>query len=517
MRTKVYFGEEARQKLLAGVETVFKAVSPTLGSRGRNAALTRWGKPLIINDGVTIARKIVLEDPGENMGADYIKEVAERTNEEAGDGTTTATILAYYLITEGFNILKANPELSPLKLRQELDEALKVVLKKLEERSNQVEDDEELVKIARISSDNDQIAKLVTKAFRDAGDTGRVVVEESQGLKTEMEKVEGMEVEGGYISSFFITKPETSEAVLDNPYVLVSDKLFGLQNDIIPLMEDIKRSGSTNLVIVCKDAQGEALGCMVGNKLKGIMNVIAVKAPRDKEMLKDLANLCGRQEAWTDENTIHKANLSHCSVIRKVVATKDKTLFIKGDRNDSEKSVFNVRVGTLKELVSSSHGEDKYRYEDRLARLTGSVVLIRVGAASSTEIVYERLKIEDAVNAVKSAVKEGYVTGGGVALLDVCRETSSELKSHGAAWLSLAAEQPVRNLILNSGLQPDMTKINATDGFNTETGKYEKNIMDKGIIDPVLVEKRALVNACSLAGLVLTLETLIVDIPEPRV
>ena len=514
MRTQIFFGEEARKKLLDGMEKVFKAVSPTLGSHGRNAALTRWGRPLIINDGVTIARKIVLEDGGENMGADFIKEVAERTNEEAGDGTSTSVILSYCLVTEGFKILKANPELSPLKLRKELEAALELALKKLSDRAIPIKDDAELVKVAKISSDNDTIAELVTTAYKSAGETGRVVVEESQGLKTVVESIQGMEVEGGFVSPYFVTNPEKGEAVLDNPFVLVTDKTFVLQNDVLALMEELKKNGYSSLVIVCKDAQAEALACMVGNKLKGIFNVVVVKAPHDKEMLKDLANLCGKEEAWSDENTMKKPGQHNCSRIQKVVATKDKTLFIKGDRNDTEKSIYNVRVETLKQLIKDSMHEDKLRYEDRLARLTGAVVLIKVGAASSTEIVYERLKIEDAVNAVKSAMKEGYVTGGGITLSDVTMEVEAELKTGGATLLAIASEYPIKTLISNSGGKYEASKINATDGFNTDTGKYETNLMEKGIIDPVLVEKRALTNAVSLAGLILTLETLVVDLPE---
>lgn len=514
MKTRIAFGDAARESLLAGMEAVYKAVYPTLGSASRHAALTRWQKPLIINDGVTIARKIVLEDAGQNMGADFIKEVAERTNEEAGDGTTTSVTLAFNLISQGFELINKSKE-SPLKIRKEMEDALDMALKLLDEQAIKISSDSELTKIAKISSDNEYIAELVTLAFKQAGDTGRVVVEESQGLKTVVEKIPGMEVEGGYISPFFITNPDKSEAVLDNPYVLVTDKTFVLQNDLIPLMEEMAREGKRSLVIVCKDAQSEALGMMVGNKVNGKFNVIAVRAPRDKEMLKDLANLCGKQEAWTDENTVKKIALHSCSKIQKVVAYKDRTLFIKGERTDIEKSYYNERVDTLKALIKESHNDEKTRYEDRLARLTGSVVLIRVGASSSTEIVYERLKIEDAVNAVKSAVKEGYTVGGGVALLTVGRKVYETLKTNGAHILASACEMPIRVLVQNSGAEWDADKVADGHGFNSDTGRYEKNLMDKGIIDPILVEKRALSNAVSLAGLILTLETLITDVVEP--
>lgn len=517
-KTKILWGEEARQKLLAGMEAIYKSVAPTLGSHGRNAALTRWQRPLIINDGVTIARKIVLEDMGENMGADFIKEVAERTNEEAGDGTSTSIILAYTLVSYGFELLQKKPEISPLKLRKELEVALELALKKLDARAIPIKDDAELIKIAKISSDDQITAELVTSAFKQAGDTGKVYVQETQGLKTKIEKIPGMEIEGGFISPYFVNRPDKSECVLENPYVLVTDKTFVSQDDILPLLEEIKRSGSLNAVIVCKDAQAEALACMVGNMVKGKMNVLAVKAPRDKETLKDLANFCGKQEAWTDENSMSKAKAHNCSLIQKIIATREKTTFVKGDRSDTEQSIYNVRTDALKGMIIESTGEEKINAEDRLARITGSVVLISVGAASSTEIVYERLKIEDAVNALKSAMKEGYVTGGGLTLRDITIEVANELKeTDGSLILGRAAQMPLLVLLNNAGIEnPDLEKINATDGFNTNTGHYEKNLMEKGIIDPVLVEKRALTNAVSLAGLILTTETLIIDIPEPR-
>lgn len=511
MKNEIYFGDEAREKLLSGMEKVYKAVKGTLGSRGRHVALTRWGSPRIVNDGVTIAKKINLEDQGENMGADYIKEVAIRTNEEAGDGTTTATILAYSLITNGFKLLKNNPDLNPMNLRKELEKALESALKKLSLQAIPVKGDDELIKIANISSDSPEIAELVTKAFKEAGETGRVFAEESQGLKTEVEKIEGMEVEGGYISPYFVTNPDRQEAIIDNPYILVTDHTFNLQDEILPLMEEVRKSGCMNLVVVCKDVQGEALGCMVGNKLNGKFNCFAVKAPRDPEMLRDLAALCGKDVEWTSNGTMQKAKLHDCTRIRKVIATRDKTVFIKGDRNDTEKSVFNVRVETIKNTKTDSP-EVKNRLSDRLARITSSVVLIRVGGASDNEITYQQLKIDDAINAVKSAVKEGYVTGGGVTLNNIGLEVIRELKTIGAGLLHMACCSPIITLIENSGIEVDMSKVSETDGFNTETGHYEKNLLEKGIIDPVLVEKRALSNAVALASLVLTLDVLIVDL-----
>lgn len=511
MKNQLLFGDDAREKIVEGMRKVYLAVKGTLGSRGRHVALTRWGSPRIVNDGVTIARKINLEDVGENMGADYIKEAAIRTNEEAGDGTTTATILSYALITEGFKILKENPDLSPMVLKKELEKASELVIQKLSERAIPVKDDKELVKIANISSDSAEIAELVTKAFKEAGENGRVFAEESQGLSTTVEKIEGMEIEGGYLSPFFVTNQNRQEAVIDNAYVLVSDKTFGFASDVLPLMEEIARSGSREIVIVCKDMQGEALSCMVANAVAKKLNCMAVKAPRDPEILRDLANLCGRDVEWTDNGTMQKAKIHDCTRVRKIIATKEKTIFVKGSRTETEQNIFTQRIAALKGMKTEG-AHEKSHMTERLARITGSVVLIRVGGSSDNEITYQQLKIDDAINAVKSAVKEGYVTGGGVTLGDVTEEVSRELKTKGAFLLSQAGMAPIATLIRNAGVEIEFSKITATDGFNTDTGKYEKNLLEKGIIDPVLVEKRALSNAVALASLILTLDVLVVDI-----
>lgn len=513
MRTDIYFNEEAKQKLFDGMEKVYKAVSVTLGSRGFNAALTRWGQPLITNDGVSIARKIFLVDEAEAMGADFIKEVAERTNEEAGDGTTTATILTYHLIVAGKTMLQNNAQITAMQLRRELGEALELALKKLSERAIKVEGRKELQKIANISSEDKAIADLVVEAVEEAGSNGRVVVEQSQKPFIEKEKIKGMEIEGGFISPYFITSVEKEQAIVNSPFVLITNRTFTVQNDILPLMNALKAEGHNDLVVVCKDAQAEALTCMIANKVKGVFNVVAVRAPHTTDALEDLAAFCGKDGALTDEKYAKKLYMTDLIKVDKVIAYKDKTLFIKENRVDTEQSVYNARFDSLRSLVDDADtGEkEKKTAEDRLARFTSSVVLIKAGSPSRTEMDYLYLKIEDAVNAVKAAIKEGYVAGAGITLKTIGQETLDELKTPGADVLKTACAIPVEILVKTAGVKYDPSKITATDGFDTESGKYVKDLIGKGIIDPVLVEKKALTNAVHLASMFLTVETLIVD------
>lgn len=515
-QTKAYFDKEARDKLFAGMETAYKSVASTLGSRGRNAAYRRWGQPLITNDGVSILRQIFPEDETERMGSDLIREAAERTNETAGDGTTTATILAYHLIKEGQAMLDSNPDLSAMQLRRELETSLEKAISILSDKATFIKDDTELLKIAKISSENDEIAQLVATSVKEAGDTGRVVVEESQGLKIEKDKIQGMEIEGGYISPYFVTNPEKMEAILDGAYVLVSDKTFVINKEILPLAEEIMKAGGSKLVIVAKDIQSEALDNMIYNnqKMQGKFVMIGVKAPRNADFLEDLAIFCGRKSAITDGKSIRSVGISDCTRVRKVIASKDKCLFMKGDREDTEQSYFNVRVNDIQTLIKDAKGGDKIVLEDRLARITSSVVVIKVGANSDSEIPYLRMKIEDAVFAVKAAIKEGYVAGGGITLASVGEEVESALKTRGSTLFHLACLQPIVTLILNSGAEVDWKQVNAIDGFDTDSGKYVKNIKEMGIIDPVLVEKEALRNSVNLAAMFLTVATVITDLPQ---
>ncbi len=515
MKNELFFEDEAQEKLFAGISKVYKAISVTLGSRGKNAVYKKWAMPMITNDGVSIARAIRLADEAEKMGADLIKEAAERTNDEAGDGTTTATILTYHLIDEGKKILKTSPDITPMQLRKELDEALEEASKELSDRAIKVVSDDDLLKIAQISSENANVAKIVAEAVKEAGENGRVVVEDSQGLTIEKLNINGMEIEGGFISPYSINVPDKGVAILENPYVLVSDRVFNLGNEIFPLIKEAKDQGVTNIIVVCQDAQNEALLTMLMNREKGI-NVIPVKAPRDKDFLEDLANFCGKASAIGTGKYVKTVSFGDLIQVKKVIAYKDKTLFMKTDRNDLEEAHYTQKVDSLKELITYASNDDKPKLQDRLARITGSVVVIKTGAQTHTEMGYIRLKVEDAVNAVKAAVDEGYVAGGGITLKDVGEKVNAKLGTKGSEVLAKACSKPIEILLKNAGVVYDPSKITDKNGFDTDSGQYVEDMIGRGIIDPVKVSKKALHNAISLAGMFLTISTLIVELPGER-
>lgn len=513
MKNKVLFGDEAREKLFAGIEKIYKSVGDTLGSTGRNAVFTRFGRPLVTNDGVSIANKINLEDEFEALGADLIKQAAQQTNEEAGDGTTTATVLAYHLIKEGRRLLAANPKLSPMKLRRELDDALGSALKELDSRAIKVKSDDDLLKIASLSSENDKIAEIVAAAVKKAGENGRVIVEESQSFDIEKEEIPGMELEGGYISPYMVTHPDRMESILTNPMILVTDRVFSLNKDLVPVLDDLNKRGIKDLLVVCKNMDSEILQTAVINRIKGLFHCVAVKCPRGSEWLEDLAAFVNA-DAVTDNKAVKQITIGHLGKAKKVVVQKDKFLVIPGPREPLEEERYQKRIENIKKLISESSGAVKNELEDRLARITGSVVLIKAGAPTEAEMSYVKLKIDDAVCAVKAAVKEGYVTGGGLTLRAVGDKVDKEISTWGSGILRLACQQPLQKLLDNSGSPLDDSKISDTDGFDTSSGKYVKNIAELGIIDPVIVEKSALRNAVSLAGVFLTIGTAIADIPE---
>lgn len=519
--TKVYFDKDARERIFKGMEVAYKAVSVTAGSRGRNVVYDRWGAPIMSNDGISILREIFLEELSARQGVFLIRGAAERTNEDSGDGTTTATILAYHLIKEGTKILDKSSlfgkKISGMQLRREMEEALDEAINLLNDRAIKATTEEELFKIAKISSENDEIAKMVSRCVQIAGETGRVVVEESQLLKTEEEKIAGMEIEGGYISPYFVTNPEKQEAVLENPYVLVTDKTFVVNKEIMPLLEEIYKNGGTSVVIVAKDIQGEALTNIVLNntRLKGKFACIGVKAPRNFDFLEDLAVFTGKKDAISGTRSVKAPTMADLRIVRKVVASKDKCLFVKDERNEQEKAVYEERVDSIRKLLSEAKGEEKKILEDRLARITSSVVVIKVGGNTDSEIPYLRMKMEDAVSAVRAAMKEGYVPGGGVTLFDIGNKVYKKLGTKGALVLKNACQKPAEILAENSGVKLDKSKVGCNWGFNTDTCDYVNNMIVSGIIDPVLVEKNALINATKLAALFLTVGTDIVKVPEP--
>lgn len=512
MKNQLLFGSKAQAKLFTGLEKVYNSVSITMGGSGSNAVFTRYGRPLITNDGVSIARRINLEDIFESLGADLIKQVAEKTNEEAGDGTTTAIVLAYHLIKNGLKLL-SQKSISPMKLRKELDQALDLALEHLSAQAKKIESDEELLEIAKISSEDDIIAKLVTEAVKKAGDNGRVVVEESGNLEIEMELIPGMELEGGFISPYMVTHPERMEAVLNNPNVLITDRVFSLNKDLFPLIDELNRRGEKELLVVCRNMDSEMLQSVIANRIKGLFHCVAVKTSKSQEWLEDLAALTGA-EAITDGKNIKQVNIGHLGKARKVVATKDRLLVIRGDTETYKQEPFNKRVEELKTLVKEAKGIDKNTLEDRLARLTSSVVVIKSGASTEAEMTYLRMKIEDAVCSVKAAIKEGYVTGGGLTLREVGRNTQATLKTPGSCLLEEACSAPLNKLLENAGVDFDEDKISKTDGFDTASGQYVTDLAQLGVIDPVIVEKSALKNAVSLASLLLTIGVAIADVPE---
>lgn len=514
IQRKVSFDKEAKAKLFKGVDTVGKMVALTLGSKGRNVvyrpieltAMGGSGWPKVTNDGVSIAREIFLEDEAESMGADIIKQVCEKTNFEVGDGTSTSAILTHKLIEVG---MKSD---YPNQLRHELDKALSESIKLLEKKAIKVTSEEELLKVAKISSEDDTIAKLVTAAIVDAGETGKVFVEESGGLETTSEKANGFTFGEGFLAPFMINNPKKFEAVYNNVHVLLTDKKFVFNKEILPIFNDLANDGIRELIIVCQDVYSEALATIYQNIIQARFHCVVVKMPRDKQVFEDLADFTGANLISQDGNL--KFSKAHLAVVQKVVVTKDSCTFIKGERTDIEKSHYNAKVDSLQDQLKTSKGEEKNKATDRLSRLTLSSVVIKAGAATTTEMKYLKDKIDDAVCAVKAAKAEGYVTGGGLTLRFVCREVNEKLKTEGSELLSVAADMPVQVLIANAGGEYDPSKINEMDGFDTDSGKYIKNLIEKGIIDPVSVTKSALTNSVSTAGIFLTIGGLIEDAPK---
>ena len=512
MSSKLLFGEEARKKLLEGMSIAYEATSTTLGSRGQNAVFRRWGLPVITNDGVTILRHVNLEDGFQAMGADLLKQASEKTNEEAGDGTTTSSILSYNLIMKGLDILKENKELHPMRLKKEMDEALKLALDKLSEKATKIKNDKELLEIANISVENPEVAKLVAEAVKESGETGRVIIEESNGVIIEKEKIEGMEIGSGFISPYMVTHPDKMECILNSPSVLITDKTFSLNKDLFPWLDEFVRGGKTDLLLICKNLEVEALQTVIANRMNGKINLVAIKSPEDKDVMEDIAAITNAV-ALTEDKGMKNILIGHFGKARKVIVTKDKCLIIK-DKDVLNSENYNKRVSDIMSLIKDLKDKEKDTAEERLAKLTSSIVVVKVGAQTEAERTYLKLKIDDAVNAVKAAVQEGYVAGAGVTLFKVCEDVLNELKTFGADVLYKAGRCPIECLIENSGGVLDESKISYTDGFDTDSGKYVKDLISKGIIDPVKVTKSALKNAVSLASMFLTIHTVFVEIKD---
>jgi chaperonin GroEL len=526
MAKMILYSEKARAKLLKGLNKLANAVTATLGPRGRNVVLDKgFGAPEITNDGVTIAKEIELEDKFENLGAEVAKEAASKTNDVAGDGTTTATLLTQYLVNEGFKNIAAGAD--PLQIKAGLDKGLAKVKEALKKLSKKITTKEEMIQIATISAENSEMGKLIADVFDEVGKSGVVTVEESKTFGLQKEIVEGMQFDQGYISPYMITNPERMEAVYEEPYILVTDKKISSLSEILPIMEKLNQAGKKNLVIIAEDVEGEALATMVINKLRGVFNTLAVKAPgygeRRKEMLQDIAVLTGAQVISEEVGLkLENAEISQLGRARKVIATKEKCTIVEGK---GKKEDIQARIEQIKKELEVTESEfDREKLQERLAKLSGGVAVIKVGAATEIEQKQKQQKIEDAVNATRAALEEGIVPGGGVALIR-CIPALEELRvpeeqKVGVNILKKVLEMPLRKIAENAGQDGGVIVQRVKEGkgdfgYNALTNRFE-NLYKSGIIDPTKVVRCALENAVSAAGMLLTTEVVITDKPEKK-
>ncbi len=528
MAKQMQFGDEARQKLLAGVEKLARAVKITLGPKGRNVVLDKkYGAPMVTNDGVTIAKEIDLPDPYENMGAQMVKEVATKTNDVAGDGTTTATLLAEAIIKEGLRNLTAGA--NPMQLKSGIEKAVKKVKEVLEEMAVKVGDSKEkIAQVASISAQNEEVGDLIADVMELVGNDGVIQVEESQTMGLDKEVVEGMQFDNGYISPYFITDPSRMEASYEDPKILITDSKISSVQELLPLLEKVAQSGRKELVIIAEDLDGEALATLVLNKLRGIFSVLAVKAPgfgdRRKDMLKDIAVLTGATVITEEIGLkLESAELSHLGEARRIVADKDKTTIIDGKGNKKE---IEARVKELKVLLGKTDSEfDKEKLQERLAKLGGGIGVIKVGAATEIELKERKHRIEDALNATKAAVDEGIVPGGGVALF-LAAKALEHLKSDnvdeatGIKIIKNVLSAPMMQIAINAGkdgavVVDKVLNSKAGVGYDAEKDRYV-DMVEAGIIDPKKVVRSEIENAASVAAIFLTMESAICDIPEEK-
>ena len=526
MAKQIKYGEDARRALESGINALADTVKITLGPKGCNVVLDKkYGAPLITNDGVTIAKDIELEDPFENMGAQLVKEVATKTNDIAGDGTTTATLLAQKLIKEGLKNVAAGA--NPMVLKKGILGATDVVVEKLSEISKPIESRQAIAQVAAISSGDEKIGQLVADAMEKVGKDGVITVEESKTMKTELKLVEGMQFDRGYASAYMVTDPDKMEAVLDNPLILITDKKISNIQEILPLLEQVVQTGK-KLLIIAEDVEGEALATLVVNKLRGTFNCVAVKAPgfgdRRKEMLKDIAILTGGTVISEEVGIeLKDATMDMLGTARQVKVDKDNTTIVEGAGEASE---IKARISSLKAQIETTTSDyDREKLQERLAKLSGGVAVIAVGAATEVEMKERKLRIEDALAATRAAVEEGIVPGGGVALLNVLPEVSKMVDNYegdaktGVRIVLRALEEPMRQIAANAGIEGsvivDTIKKAGKAGYGYDARKDEYcDMVERGIIDPTKVTRSALQNAASIAAMVLTTESLVTDIPE---
>lgn len=523
MAKEILFAEEARRALESGVNQLAEAVRVTLGPRGRNVVLDKkFGSPMITNDGVTIAREIELEDPFENMGAQLVKEVATKTNDVAGDGTTTATVLAQAIIREGLKNVAAGA--NPMIIKRGIEKAVKVAVEEIKKIAKPIEEKNAIAQVASVSASDDEIGNLIAEAMEKVGKDGVITVEESKGFITTLDVVEGMNFDRGYISPYMITDTDKMEAVLDEPYILICDKKISAIAEVLPVLEKVVQAGRP-LMIIAEDVDGEALPTLVVNKLRGTFTCVAVKAPgfgdRRKAMLEDIAVLTGGQVISEDVGIkLENATLQQLGRARQVKVKKEETVIVGGAGDQAE---LEKRIAQIKTLIEDTTSDfDREKLQERLAKLSGGVAVIEVGAATETELKEKKLRIEDALNATRAAVEEGIVPGGGTAFLNIIPaldgiEASGET-AVGIKIVKKALEEPVRQIANNAGLEGSVIveKVKAQTpgvGFNAATEEYV-DMIKAGIVDPAKVTRSALQNAASIAAMLLTTETVVADKPE---
>ena len=520
MAKEILFNEEARRALGRGVDQLANAVKVTLGPKGRNVVLDKkFGSPTITNDGVTIARDIELPDPFENMGAQLVKEVATKTNDVAGDGTTTATVLAQAMIQEGMRNVAAGA--NPMILKKGIETAVKTLVEEIKKRSIKVSGKAEIAQVASVSAADEEIGGLIAEAMEKVGNDGVITVEESKGLQTALNVVEGMQFDRGYISPYMVTDPDRMEAVMDNPYILITDRKISAIADMLPTLEKVVKVGK-ELLIIAEDVEGEALATLVVNRLRGTFKAVAVKAPgfgdRRKAMLEDIAILTGGTVITEDMGRkLDSVELEDLGTARQVRITKDETTIIDGA---GDKDVITKRVNQIRVQVEETTSDfDREKLQERLAKLSGGVAVIEVGAATEVEMKDKKLRIEDALNATRAAVEEGIVAGGGTTFIDIIPALNT-LKAtgdvqNGINLVKRAVEEPLRQIAYNAGLEGSVVveKVKNTEagvGFNALTEEYI-DMVKAGIVDPAKVTRSALQNAASIASLVLTTETIVAD------
>ena len=528
MAKQLKHGEEARRALEKGLDTLANTVKITLGPKGCNVVLEKqYGAPLITNDGVTIAKEIELADPFENMGAQLVREVASKTNDVAGDGTTTATLLAQAIVHEGMKNVAAGA--NPMVLRKGIEMAVDEAVAGLKEMSKPISSKHEISQIAAISASDETVGELISDAMEKVGNDGVITIEEGKTMKTELNVVEGMQFDRGYASSYMVTDTDKMEAVLDNPYILITDKKISNIQEILPVLEPIAQQ-SRKLLIIAEDVEGDALATLVVNKLRGIFTCVAVKAPgfgdRRKEMLQDIAILTGGEVISSDLGMeLKDATIAQLGTAKQVRVDKDSTTIVEGAGAKEEVA---ARVNNIRAQIEETTSEyDKEKLQERLAKLAGGVAVISVGAATETEMKEIKLRVEDALNATRAAVAEGIVPGGGVALVNVIgrvknleKKTQGDQKT-GVSIIVRALEEPLRQIAVNAGMEGSVIVANVRaarkPGYGYDAAKNEYGMMvDKGIIDPTKVTRSALQNAASVAAMILTTESLVCDIPKPE-